>query len=276
MKRIIYYHKGCPDGFGAAWSAWKKFGYSAKYIPLKHGDSISPVSNHQIYFLDICPPKEVIQTLEVENRVVVLDHHIGSKDNIEFCKEHVFDNERSGAGISWDYFFGFNKRPKLIDIIEDRDLWKWNVEGSEEALMVLDSMDKTFEIWDNFSKEIECFKDGESWGYKRVVSNGTLIKSYQKQLVKKACSKKYYGKLNGINTTFVNSSILQSFIGNEILKEDSSVDLAAIYYLKEDNIVFSLRSRRGGVSCCDISKSYGGGGHHCASGFAVDSFEDLK
>lgn len=276
MKRVIFYHKGCPDGFGAAWAAWKKFGHKATYIPLKHGDSIEFVSNSQIYFLDICPSKEAIEMLEKENRVVVLDHHIGSKEVIESCREHVFDNDRSGAGIAWDYFFGFNKRPKIIDIIEDRDLWKWNVEGSREALMVLDSLPRTFEEWNIFSEEIECYEDKESWGYKRVVSSGSHIVNYQNSLVERACSNKSYGKLNGFNAVFVNSCVLQSFIGDKILKEESDVDVVAIFYKKEDEYIVSLRSRKGGVSCCKISKEYGGGGHHCASGFSIDSLEELK
>src|SRR3989344_3757446 len=36
-KIAVLYHGGCPDGFGGAYAAWKKFGNMAEYIPLKHG-----------------------------------------------------------------------------------------------------------------------------------------------------------------------------------------------------------------------------------------------
>jgi uncharacterized protein len=41
MKTFVLYHANCPDGFGAAFAAWLKFGETAEYIPVKYGD-ISP------------------------------------------------------------------------------------------------------------------------------------------------------------------------------------------------------------------------------------------
>src|SRR3990167_9491025 len=39
MKNIVViYHGKCPDGFSAAWIAWKKFGDDAEYIPGRHGE----------------------------------------------------------------------------------------------------------------------------------------------------------------------------------------------------------------------------------------------
>ena len=275
MQRIIYYHKGCPDGFGAAWAAWIKLGYSASYIPITHSDEIPEYSKSQIYFLDICPSEEVLTRLQESNRVVILDHHKSAEDTISKCKEYIFDNNRSGAGISWDYFCGNKRRPTLINIIEDRDLWKWNIEGSREVLMLLDSIPKTFEGWSEFSDKIDCPNDSMSWGYERALSSGSNILEYQKSLIKVACSKSYIGTILGNKTAFVNSSILQSFIGNELLMDDS-INLAAIFYKKEDGYVFSLRSRKGGVDCSKIAEEFGGGGHHCASGFKVSSLEDLR
>src|SRR3989338_9515798 len=40
LKTAILYHANCPDGFGGAYAAWKKFGDSAEYIPVKHGKPI--------------------------------------------------------------------------------------------------------------------------------------------------------------------------------------------------------------------------------------------
>lgn len=273
MQRVIYYHKGCPDGFGAAWSAWKKLGYSAEYIPMKHGDEIPEYRGCQVYFLDICPTKEVLDRLEESNRVVILDHHKSAKDIVESCKEGVFDLHRSGAGIAWDYFCGNKKRPKMIDIIEDRDLWNWKVSGSREVLMVLDSTQKTFETWDEFAKEIECEEDKESWGYENAKKVGSVIVEYQMSLVRRACSGSYIGSVNGHPATIVNSSVLQSFIGNTILNS-SDADLVAIYYEKNGVFSFSLRSNDN-VDCSEISAYYGGGGHFNAAGFVANSLEEV-
>ena len=111
------------------------------------------------------------------------------------------------------YFFGSKRRPKIIDIIEDRDLWNWKVHGSREVLMILDSLDKKFEIWDDFAKEIECDSDESlSWGYERAIHSGSLIVNFQDQLIKLACSKSYKSVIAGIDAIFVNSSTVHSGI----------------------------------------------------------------
>ncbi len=37
---VVIYHKHCPDGFGAAYAAWKKFGDAAEYLPASYGDPV--------------------------------------------------------------------------------------------------------------------------------------------------------------------------------------------------------------------------------------------
>ena len=77
-KIIIFYHKDCPDGFGAAWIAWKKYGKKAEYIginPRELPDGFS-VKNAEIYLLDNSLTQGVAKDLEKNgNHVVMIDHH---------------------------------------------------------------------------------------------------------------------------------------------------------------------------------------------------------
>jgi len=38
VKRICYYHAGCPDGFGAAWAVYRAWGNDARYVARGHED----------------------------------------------------------------------------------------------------------------------------------------------------------------------------------------------------------------------------------------------
>ena len=38
MKPLIIYHRSCADGFGAAYSAWLRFGDEAEYLPMQYGE----------------------------------------------------------------------------------------------------------------------------------------------------------------------------------------------------------------------------------------------
>ena len=40
-RRVCFYHAGCPDGFGAAWSAWSAWGEDGVYQALGHDDPVN-------------------------------------------------------------------------------------------------------------------------------------------------------------------------------------------------------------------------------------------
>ena len=72
-----------------------------------------------------------------------------------------------------------------------------------------------------------------------------------------------------INTNFMSSDTLAS-------KFDSSKhDLMIGFAYNGRNWGISLRSVKGGVNVSEIAKARGGGGHENASGFQVDTFEDI-
>src|SRR3989344_1067042 len=78
-RTIVLYHGSCPDGFGGAYAAWKKFGESAEYIPL-HRDAppATDFAGAHLYFIDFTYPKEIMDQFVAEAAsVVVLDHHEG-------------------------------------------------------------------------------------------------------------------------------------------------------------------------------------------------------
>ena len=50
----VIYHAHCPDGFGAAYAAWKALGPKVQYIPLRNGASppeLDPAT--RMYILDL-------------------------------------------------------------------------------------------------------------------------------------------------------------------------------------------------------------------------------
>jgi len=63
--------------------------------------------------------------------------------------------ERSGTGLAWDYFYPLatgSARPPLINMVEDRDLWRFQYEGSRRLHYVLSCMDPTP---DCFARELQ-------------------------------------------------------------------------------------------------------------------------
>lgn len=138
---IIIYHKNCPDGIGGLWTAnhYKK---GAVHYPMFSGEvpHLDDIKNKSILFVDVCPkPEFIIKNIKNVCHITILDHHKSSKKMLEdilkyeYAKlEIIFDTKRSGAQITWDFFFPDCPRPFFIDYIGDKDLWKWKLPFSKE------------------------------------------------------------------------------------------------------------------------------------------------
>ena len=76
----VLYHGDCPDGFGAAWAAWKALGEAASYLPVQHGDPPPALPREaRVVLVDFSYPRAAL--LDLRSRVrdlLVLDHHLSS------------------------------------------------------------------------------------------------------------------------------------------------------------------------------------------------------
>ena len=131
----ILYHGGCPDGFGGAYAAWKKFGDAADYIPLKHGKPAPEnLDGKDLYFIDFCYPQLIMDQLaKLAKSITVLDHHEGVRD-VATKFPGVFDINHSGATIAWNYFHPDTSTPMLLKYVEDGDLYRFDLPNSREIL----------------------------------------------------------------------------------------------------------------------------------------------
>ena len=153
----VLYHGGCPDGFGAAYAAWKKFGDMADYIPVKHGRPIPEnLTGMKLIFVDFCYPQEVMNDLvKTAAFVTVFDHHLGSKDVVESMPDYVFDEKRSGATIAWGYFHPEVPVPTLLKYVEDGDLYVFKLPDSRAVLAYSYAQPFNFDSWDTLAAKLE-------------------------------------------------------------------------------------------------------------------------
>lgn len=129
--------------------------------------------NRNVLIVDFSYPLSVLRAMAQEARsVLVLDHHKTAQEDLaelprptldgkewfhywsdkgsnhisrdHSCLSAIFDLSRSGAGITWDYLHPDKPRPRIIDLVEDRDLWKFKFGDETRAFhAVLASYDWT-------------------------------------------------------------------------------------------------------------------------------------
>lgn len=158
---IIYSHGHCPDGFVAAMIAKRRYP-EAEVIFLDHGadhtENLKKAEKRDVLMLDFSlRTRETNDELAASTRSFqILDHHKSAREVLEGAPYAIFDMNRSGAGLAWDYLFGKDSdnpikqipRPWYVDFTEDRDLWNWKLPNSKEVCAYLGTLPFEFEAWD--------------------------------------------------------------------------------------------------------------------------------
>ncbi len=261
----VLYHSNCYDGFGAAFSVWKKLGDAGvKYIPVTYGTEPPDMPDAaKVFIVDFSYQRDVMvemisQSTAHDFDIVVLDHHKTAEANLKDLavkngSEIIFDMNRSGALITWEYFHGVGTAPPLIQHISDRDLWTFNMPGSKEIHSALVSYPFDFKVWDSFNIE-------------GLIAEGITCERFEKSVVANICKNQWIGPVDDYQVPIVNTTQSWSEVGHELLERNPDAPFVASFTIFKDQIMWSLRSRKG-FDVSAIAKKYGGGGHAQAAGF---------
>jgi oligoribonuclease NrnB/cAMP/cGMP phosphodiesterase (DHH superfamily) len=242
---------------GAKYAAWKKFGDKAEYIGVNYGKPLPLIPDRsEVYIIDFSYPKEVLRELNDRSAsLVVLDHHKTAQKDLEGEPYVIFDMDRSGAVLAWNYFFPDAPVPTLLEMIQDRDLWKWKIPGTRNVLNFLEIVGDDVSTWD----QLVPLRGG-------VYSKGGYISQYQDKLLEKQVHKDnlMFRTLSGHRVGILNTSVFPSEIGSWICN-NCNVDYSMTWNVDGEGVVrLSFRSV-GDFDVSEVARVYGGGGHKNAA-----------
>lgn len=268
-RPLCIYHANCADGFTAAWIMNRALKGEVDFFPGVYQTPPPDVRGRQeVFFLDFSYKRPVMEKiLDMVNEVIVIDHHKTAIEDLKGCGVvEQFDTEHSGAWLAWNFFVDCDAPPKLVQYVQDRDLWKFELPYSREVNAWIFSFDYTFENWDRMHQQMEADL------YTSVVAEGGAIeRKHHKdvaELVKVTRRMMYIG---GHLTAVANVPYTLTSDAGHLMASgyDCGKSFAACYWDTPKGRVFSLRSTETGPDVSEIAKQYGGGGHKHAAGFTV-------
>lgn len=273
-KRIVViYHKRCPDGFGGAYAAWKKFGDTAEYIPAGYGDAaLEGLEGKEIYLVDFSYelPGEMERLARIASRFVALDHHQSSKALTESAPEHVFDEKRSGATIAWSFFHPGTPIPRLMRYLEDGDLYRYALPETRDVFSYLVVQPDDFAVWDVIAQKLE-----DDAARATFLIKAAAYTEYFELLGKisvEAAKKVRFEGYDCYFTTAMPSITMRSYVGH--LLYEKMPPFALVVAAHPDGFGVSLRGD-GTVDVSKIAVKYGGGGHPNSAGFFIPNGADV-
>ncbi|WP_153147991.1 DHHA1 domain-containing protein [Dechloromonas sp. H13] len=191
----VLYHADCPDGFGAAYAAWRRFGDGAAYRPLHHGQpwEMAEIAGHAVYILDFSFPPDVLEAMAgLASSVVQIDHHASARqpwadrlskapDGSERYRHPalpltiVFDLGKAGARLAWEYFHPAEPLPLVLRHVEDMDLWRFALPGTRAVSRSLRLLAFDFAAWDDL---IRHAADPDAPRYRSLLADGQAIERF--------------------------------------------------------------------------------------------------
>ncbi len=275
MKKfdLVLYHFPCYDGFTSYWVA-KKALPDAEFVPASYkSDSDLPdFKGRNVLLLDFTFRRAVLADIAKEcESLTILDHHEFAQEDLDGVDEEFpnvtvyFDMDRSGAGMTWDYFHPNEPRPRLVDHVEDRDIWKFKFPETKAFHAGLARLEMTEENWNYADKNVD-----------EIVEKGTPIVDFIANTVKsmsRRAEKKLIppaeGEEQGQEVLIANVPIeFGSETGNYLLQTYPQV--CVICWSGSDKGFYcSTRSVDEGPSAMDLAAARGGGGHRNAAGFTT-------
>ncbi len=262
---LCIYHGNCADGFGAALAVWLKYGNDVKYHAGVYGQPMPDVNGQDVVLVDFSYKRAQMSELCAKNKsVLVLDHHKSAMEDLDGLEKDysnltmIFDMEKSGAMLAWNYYME-TPPPPLFLHIEDRDLWKFKLDGTREIQAAVFSYPYDFKVWaDLLSAPTHLLRsEGAAIERKHHKDIAELLTVARREMV-----------IGGVRVPVVNLPYtMASDACHEMAKTSP---FAASYYDSSNKRCFSLRSIDGGADVSKIAEIYGGGGHKHAAGFAVE------
>jgi len=265
-------HKGCYDGFASAYAVWRNVGNKETvYLGGEYGKPIPTVPpQSRVIVADVSwSREEMIEFNDHCEQLLVLDHHKTAEQNLEGLDFAIFDMNRSGCGLTWDVLSMGEPRPKLIDSVEDRDIWKFEKEGTRRIHACLMSRPQEFEVWDEFNSALHT-----ELGWSVAMSAGRCILDYRDQVVKNAAQKAKKMTIHGRLCLVINVGMRDywSEIMHYMLDTNPGINIVGSFVVDFENdlVYWTLRSRPGGTDALDLATELGGGGHAVAAGATTD------
>ena len=195
MPSTIYYHADCLDGFGAAFAAWRRFGDSAFYRPLHHGDPwlADEIRGRDVYILDFSFTPDILGEMStLAASVSQLDHHASAMQHwagqlqaqasgmqryhdAARALDVRFHMAQSGARLAWEHFHDDLPMPLLLQHIEDQDLWRFSLADTRAVCRQLRLQPFDFSGWQAL---VEATENTGTPRYREMVLRGEAIDQF--------------------------------------------------------------------------------------------------
>jgi oligoribonuclease NrnB/cAMP/cGMP phosphodiesterase (DHH superfamily) len=277
-KVLIVTHENCSDGFTCLVILKDKY-KNADVLQMAPGKPFPEIDNYDLVIMsDIAFSQEdLLRVSKQSTKLVVLDHHKDNKDCLSTWSdkpdnvEIIFDMNKCGAILSWEYVNPGKDIPYVVKYVDDRDRWIWAEMFSKEINRAL--YDEGYFSSEQKLSNLMVFSQDQL--IKKFQINGNKILYEEKKVINSIVDKHYYRKFGNIKVLFADNCppYLRSDVGNKLAKK-SETNIGAVWRSFEDKTI-GVSIRAVGDIC--ISEVIDGArGHPKAAGISCQDIDEFN
>lgn len=273
---VLLYHHPCSDGFTAAWAAWR-FDPGIRQIPYDHDTPVPPLAGERVVMIDCCFPRAQLLELRAQAEgLLVLDHHQSSAracGDLPFCH---FEQDRSGAGLAWAFFFPDVPPPLLVTYVQDQDLHTRKYEETRDFMPAVYRRGLSFDWWEYLAGFNRDDAEGEE-RLQKFLEEGEVLRQHFSHLMEEMVSRSFDVTLFGHRGRCANAVYpFHSAVANRLAYNNPTLDFGMTFAFElPSRVRVSLRSRGNGMNLDPIATKIGGGGHAHAAGAIMQTKDFL-
>ena len=269
VRPLVIYHADCVDGFAAAYAIYARFRQGdscpCDFVAAAHGLPPPEAAGREVYIVDFSYRRRELKELcRTALSVTVIDHHItAARDLADLEKEHhnlrlILNMEKSGAVLTWEYFHDLPP-PGLLLHVQDRDLWRFVLKGTNDIHAALMVRPFDFRAW----TELAAGPDVPT----ALIAEGEAINRYRHKMIDLHRREAVTASIAGYQVPVVNcyEEIASDLLGELAMGHPFAAGYHDVGILRK----WSLRSSAAGIDVAEIAERFGGGGHQHSAGFTT-------
>jgi len=221
--------------------------------------------NEKVFIVDFSLQKEgeFEELLKITDDVVWIDHHksaIEKHVDIMLLVDGIQSVKQAGCFLTWSYFYPDRSVPRIIKLLGDYDIWRFEYGDETRDLQAGIKLEEThpcyhmWQTWFNNDLSIES-----------IIANGAGIRKFISNESKdKIKAIGFYAELDGYKCICCNNALQGSTLFDSVNPE--TYDFMMPFYCSDRGWTVSLYNTKG-IDGTVIAEKYGGGGHPGACGF---------
>jgi uncharacterized protein len=268
MTTLCIYHND-TDGRASAAIVRRALGQDIVLYEMKYGDSLPLeellVAEH-IIIVDFSLEPEDMKRISTYHQVTWIDHHKTAIEKLCGIADDlpgIRDVNEAACVLTWQYFYPEQKVPFSIQLIGDRDIWRWKLSETgafNEGLYQKNTNPRNDKLWESL------LQDDRTLINLLVESGKTLREARLRGIQSSTARFGFTVTLEGHRTLAINMRG-SGDLGEHIRNHGHSVAYCYVDSVLDGELYTFVTLYSKEVDVSEIAHRFGGGGHAGAAGF---------